>query len=320
MSDYFHELFSLNRRMAIADEFGNQRSTKSSSTTILKYPEELSTGLYPHIQFVCEDPDSATENKVAIHLPLPLGLVFNEGAKYTDVELGVAQPAITAVESGADAAAKQKSLFDSFTKGVSGAYDEMKRQLSDLNTAAKIQLAGAALGVNQEALSTKTKQIINPNTRTAFKGNEIRKFEFSFKLVAKSESETRTIRNIALAFRRGVYATSGDNEFALRYPAVWQIRFFSSGAEESKYIPQIDREGCYLTAATATFNTASNLWHADGSPVELDVKLSFAETRVLKRSDIDGLMLPVGAEKRGEKKTRKSLIASIKKAFKKTNK
>lgn len=57
-------------------------------------------------------------------------------------------------------------------------------------------------------------------------------------------------------------------------------------AAPNKYMPFIQYS--YLLNMTATFNSATNLFHKTGAPVELDLALTFQESKALKREDLYG--------------------------------
>ena len=72
----------------------------------------------------------------------------------------------------------------------------------------------------------------------------------------------------------------------MKYPPVWTIKSFN-GSERNMYIPGI--YGCYLTGLNSTYNSGTNIFHADGSPIEIDIGLTFQETKVLTRAEIEKL-------------------------------
>ena len=74
--------------------------------------------------------------------------------------------------------------------------------------------------------------------------------------------------------------------FALQYPPTFKIRMYTSGSEESKFLPFI--QDCYLVNATTSYNETANIFHADGAPVETSIALSFQETKNLTRDDLYG--------------------------------
>ena len=130
---------------------------------------------------------------------------------------------------------------------------------------------------------------MNPNTNTTFGGNTIRNFQFQFKLIARSQAESEEIRKIHNKFRAFTYADSRSNaqNLILAYPPTWTIKFLDTAKKENKFIPKIF--SCYLTGFTSTLNPTVNMFHDDGSPLEVDISLQYQETRVLTRADIDDL-------------------------------
>ena len=45
-------------------------------------------------------------------------------------------------------------------------------------------------------------------------------------------------------------------------------------------------DGCYLINMTTAFNSSSNMFHADGSPSEVDLSLTFQETKLITRDKL----------------------------------
>ena len=43
---------------------------------------------------------------------------------------------------------------------------------------------------------------------------------------------------------------------------------------------------CHLTSLATTYNATSNIFHADGAPLETDMALSFQEIKALTRQDL----------------------------------
>jgi hypothetical protein len=105
----------------------------------------------------------------------------------------------------------------------------------------------------------------------------------------KLQFKAKTIQQIHKTFRKYTYADSNGNQqnLTLRYPPVWRIRFLDGQKNENKYIPKI--YSCYLQNCTSTFNSQGATFHTDGSPLEVDITLSYQETRVLTRFDIETL-------------------------------
>jgi len=267
---------------SITSQLGlNNFAGYNSGAEGLMYPLELRNQTNrPCIEFTAYDTSSGDVQLKTIWFPCPAGIEINDQASYNTIDLGALGGALnTALE-----AAKG-------TEGIGGKASAVGKSLINQVKSARAgeisALAGMALPGYGDKLQFKAKTILNPNTNTTFTGNNIRSFSFSFKMIARSEAEAKEIQRIHKTFRKYAYADSNGNQqnLTLRYPPVWRIRFLDGQKNENKYIPKI--YSCYLQGVTSTFNSTSPTFHTDGSPLEVDVNISFQETRVLTRFDIE---------------------------------
>lgn len=231
------------------------------------------------IHFSCL-PDRNNTEVVNIWFPCPSNLLYTDGARYGDVEIGnVVSTYLSSKAQGGGVIDASKKLFG----GVSG-FDVAK--LLALRSEDKT-------GIFTEAnVSFAARQVTNPRTNTSFEANQVRSFEFSFACIARSQAETETLRNINSSFRRFTYAKPyGDNinSLSLAYPPIWEIKFMDLKTQtESQYVPKIFK--CFLESFSTNINPSSNTWHAkDGSPFQIDMSCVFREVKVLTRDDIDKL-------------------------------
>ena len=107
-------------------------------------------------------------------------------------------------------------------------------------------------------------------------------------MIARSQGESNLIRRIQSKFRHFVYASRGgeDNTITLEYPPVWTIKFMNmDSGTENIYIPRI--YSCYCTGVNTNFNQTGNIYFTDDAPLEVDLEVSFTETRALNRHDIE---------------------------------
>jgi hypothetical protein len=133
-----------------------------------------------------------------------------------------------------------------------------------------------------------TQQINNPNTNTTFTKNGVREFGFTFKMVARSSRESDLIRKIQSKFRHFLYASRGgeNNTITLEYPPVWTIKFMNmNSGTENPFIPRI--YSTYCRSVNTNFNSTGNVYFTDNAPLEVDLEVSFTETRALNRHDIE---------------------------------
>ena len=108
--------------------------------------------------------------------------------------------------------------------------------------------------------------------------------------IISSGRDRREIKKIHTAFRLKTYAQKANANTSgyLKYPPVWQIDFLmghnATGFQKNPYVPEINL--CYLTTLNTTFNTTAAAWTGDGAPIEVDVSLTFQESRANERQDI----------------------------------
>ena len=249
----------------------------------LMYPLELRNQTSrPCIEFTAYDTSSGDVQLKTIWFPCPAGIEINDQATYNTIDLGALGGALNTALAAAGGA-----------EGIGGKASAAGKSLIDQVKSARggeiAALAAMALPGYGDKLQFKAKTILNPNTNTNFTGNAVRSFNFAFKMIARSEAEAKEIQRIHKTFRKYTYADSNGNQqnLTLRYPPVWRIRFLDGQKNENTYIPKIF--SCYLQNVTSTFNSTSPTFHTDGSPLEVDVTLSYQETRVLTRFDIENM-------------------------------
>ena len=267
--------------------YGLPSSAKASAGLV--FPSNLRSPDYadrPIISFTCRyKPEAVTP--VSIFLPCPSGISINDGAAYNTIDIGIVSAGLNAaatVGKGALAVAGGASA----KKEISG----MKNRLvanSSFSEVARMAANLSPVGGLGALADFASQEVTNPRTNTAFTGNTIRTFGFTFKLVANSAAESAVARDIHSTFRQMVYAKE-VSQLSLSYPPLWTVKFMSGdkGAKkENPFIPRIHM--CYLTSISSTFNSTSNTWRKDQAPLEIDVALQFQEMKVLTQDDIVGL-------------------------------
>lgn len=240
-----------------------------SSSGLIIFPSNLNDpkGKYPCVIFSTRYEKEKGNGQLSIALPIPPSIGFSAGGDYET--LNISDPskanAILAGLGSSDKAAKIGSMIG----------EKVLNKAEEFSPGAK------------SAVQFGTKKIVNPNTNTTFKGNTLRSFNFSFSLIASSPAETLSIHRIRKTFQRFVYAGPGvkGGYAILSYPPVWRIRFYDGTTTENSWYPRIF--SCYLTDVQFNVNPEGNLFRPDGSPHEITMDLSFRETRVLTRKDID---------------------------------
>lgn len=261
---------------------GQLETGRNAGSETLEFPINLESFKRPIIRFVClpHDPSLPIES---ICMPCPGGVTFTDSATYATVDMGTI--------SGA------AEIASAFAKGGDTVKDKLKAAAAEGGAQAA---SGGGIGASilltkklglektSQALELSGKQVVNPRTNTTFSGNVLRNFQFDFSLVGSNEAEVRMIDRIQNVFRYNVYASElGQRKTMLQYPPLWHIEFLSPEMVELEYMPKIF--SCYLTNVAVSVNSESNTWRKDLSPYQINVSLSFQESKVLTRNEIEDL-------------------------------
>tara|TARA_R110000764_G_scaffold65229_2_gene136786 strand:- start:14856 stop:15722 length:867 start_codon:yes stop_codon:yes gene_type:complete len=231
-------------------------------TKLYVFPEALrekadSFKGFPHVSF--EMVQRAMPEAVKIHLYVPQGFSVPDAASYGSIDLGL---------MGNDTAVS----------------DDQIKDVSNLKAGAALDAAGlGALTPAAQKQAINKGIALNPNTAVQFDTVSLRTFEFSFKMVAESAAEAHQIFLIENLFRKALYPTRQGA--LLKYPPTFQIQFLH-GDQINSYMPRIMES--YLVGFNTVYNASSNMYHADGSPSEVDITLSFQETELITREKLYG--------------------------------
>jgi len=256
----------------------------SSDTSGLVYPIDLRGQPNVNIiEFTAHEKETSGVKQHHIFFPCPANIAFNDSATYNTVDLGAIGGGLAkAIQEGGFSPSK---IAESIKSQISGA----GASFSNAEIISAATQALPAPDAIQGAAKLKGRTLLNPNTNTTFSGNAIRSFTFAFKLIARSPEESEIVRKIHSKFRSFAYADSRSDEqsLLLAFPPTWTIRFLDGNGNENRFIPKI--YSCYLVSVESSFNSTTNMFHADGAPLEVDISVSYQETRVLTKTDIDGL-------------------------------
>ena len=224
-----------------------------------KFPTDMHDDM-PYIVFTSASGD--TLGKATIGLPMPSNLLFQDQAQYGSTEASAAE---ILSKGGANGALDFSALANA-AKGFG----------KDLLKKAAQTVGGGAT----TAIMRQNGVAFNPNIITEFNSMSTRRFSFQYKFMPRSENDSDTIRNIQYAFQARAYPTIKEKALILKYPPKWTIHF--KGAD----LPGI--RDCYLESVGFTVNPSSNRWHYHGNASEVDLSLSFIETKALTAEDIVG--------------------------------
>lgn len=242
---------------------------------------------YPAICFSYISKDRVFGEK--IFLPMPPGLEISDGMQYDAINLGqIGDLVVRSVAAAAKADNAEQAIKSSLKSGYAG----LKGKIESGNAAAAAQIASNLLPVKKEEakqfLDFGARQVIAPNSNTAFRNSNIRTFPFKFKMVARSAADSETIKKIVNYFRVNMYPGGNTEDLILEYPGTWRISFMTGvGSSRNTWIPAVYES--FLTSFNSTYNASTNMFHADDSPVEVDVSLQFQEVKALNKIHVEKL-------------------------------
>jgi len=150
-----------------------------------------------------------------------------------------------------------------------------------------------------QAVSRATGQILNPHKAVVYQGpGGFRTFSFTFQLVPKSADEAKEIFNIVKFFKKrmhpGTGTGAGINEVSsvtLTYPDEFEIQYFvnnkpADGIDHTRPLFKIHK--CFMESFAADYTTSSLVsFLDDDQPLTTTISMSFKETQLLTKKDID---------------------------------
>lgn len=256
-----------------------QKQLADNNNESKKLANELSQG-FKGIQYHLDT------SAPVVDLYMPAGnIVMNEGIQYENVSLNPSGIAALSALAGGD------TMIQAMGKGIS----EGLKSIFDMRGISNNDLARLAVGRLSDKLpggvgtagQLAVQATANPNTRSLFRNVNIREFNFTFKFIATSASEARTVEAIIRHFRSEMYPESikaAGIPIGYNFPNAFGIQFSYKGRKAR--IPKL--ETCFLRNIQTSYNPTSATFHPDGQPTEIDLTLNFVEIRTLDKQDILG--------------------------------
>ena len=290
-----------------------------ADTSYIKFPNSLSVNNHAFMKFTAWDVENNKphKNSVPVYLYMPKYIQFNDSANYSEYDLGLIKEGAANIGFKTAEKAAQKALEMSNTiqtQSLTGSmWEASKKAVGDLLSEAYDDTAGSyintinTMGAYQSSTmagfaasaiwarkkgnadleafaSYKSRMAVNPRTNMMFKGVGVRSFNFSFRLVAESASESSMITVMDQQFRTLLYPEADElRGYILFYPPVWKIEFMWKD-KRNIFIPQIGNT--YMTQYASAYNTTSNAFHEGGQPLDVTFNLTFTEVKANTQQDI----------------------------------
>jgi hypothetical protein len=121
-----------------------------------------------------------------------------------------------------------------------------------------------------------------------FSGVDFRNFTMDYLFYPKSMAETLYVKNIIDMLKFHMYPEYKSKErFTFIYPSEFDITFFVG--TEGKENPWVNRVATSVLTNMAVNYTPQGVWavHADGSPVMIQLSLTFKELSIITKDNLN---------------------------------
>ena len=229
----------------------------------------------------------------SVELYMPAGVQIQDGVVFDNADFGITgNTAFEGAGSARDVISRLNPAMEitNLTEKIKNAANK-----NDAANAAAAFAASKAGSTRGAIVSSALQTTINPNTRAVFKTVPLREFSFAFKLLPQSQQEAREIVDIVNMFREEIYPEVykvGNTPISYKFPNQFMITLDYDGKDvDIMILPS------YLINMNTTYNGSSASFYRDGKFSEIDLTLSFRESRTLSRQDITNGITAFGESK-----------------------
>ena len=226
-------------------------------------------------------PTTRLDTAIALYMPPTINVSYT--ANYTDTEIGALGAKISD--------SLQKGTAKDVIKDLMS--DETKDEVVDATTKALLAVAGGIPGAQgaRELFEMQKGFIMTNRMELAFKGLPKRGFQYTFKMIPKSEEEANEIKHIVDAFKinmlpegMSVNDKSGFTGKRLKIPNTFDIKYMYVG-KENEYLHKIST--CVLESMNVSYG-GDRFKAFDGNskgapPVETTMTLNFKEMELITK-------------------------------------
>lgn len=171
---------------------------------------------------------------------------------------------------------------EGLTSGVSDIVKKIQGNSSDVTQAIVAGFAGQAAGV-PGLLTRATGAILNPNTELLFKGPQLRTFNFSFTLAARSSDEADEIIKIIRFFKQGMKPIRTKSNLFLKTPHIFGIQYLHE-KKPHKFLNNFRQ--CALTSFNTDYTSHGQYaTFSDGKMVSYVITMGFSELNPIYNDD-----------------------------------
>ncbi len=229
---------------------------------------------------------TAAKDFKPIFMYMPQDIQGQYGANWGGASFGAAfqQLARTMANGGVPNASSFDNTIDAMISG--GKNLQYKATVDALNKG-----LGSSVSLSQ-LMSGVSGTIINPNVEMMYESPELRGFQLRFRMQARNQGESQSIRELCYQFKKAMLASYGGQTMGgkldaggfITVPKICQVSFMTGGAL-NEYVPQY--KPCAITQVDINF-TPDGAWAStfDGAPVATELAITFKETKIIYAQEL----------------------------------
>jgi hypothetical protein len=213
---------------------------------------------------------STSRLKEVVTLHISEKPVVRYGVNYTSRDLGVLAGLLI-----------QGSAMGSLTAAIES--PEVKARLvAELARVPSIKAVG---GTISDLLELGTRQKTNPFREVLFESVDYRTFQFTYRFLPKTKSETDKIQKIIKIFKKNMHPDITQNKLFYIYPSEFDIKYYYKN-KENDYLHKFAR--CALVDMVVDYGGDQFVTIGkDGAPAEIGMSLKFQELEQMTSEGVD---------------------------------
>ena len=228
-------------------------------------------------------PTTRLETAIAMYMPPSVNVSY--AANYVDTEIG-------AFSVGAGAAIKEFNRTGKLAAGATAFLDTVPDELKNVAARQILGAIGSIIPGTQgleEVAGMATGQIIADRMELAFKGLPKRGFQYTFKMIPKSEQEAEEIRKIVFTFKANMLpeVREGTAGRGMIVPNTFDIRYMYMNTDND-FLHKIST--CVLESMNVTYGGDRYRTFPDAGdgtpPVETTMTLNFKELELITKERV----------------------------------
>ena len=228
-------------------------------------------------------PTTRLETAIAMYMPPSVNVSY--AANYVDTEIG-------AFSVGAGAAIREFNRTGKLAAGATAFLDTVPDELKNVAARQILGAIGSIIPGTQgleEVAGMATGQIIADRMELAFKGLPKRGFQYTFKMIPKSEQEAEEIRKIVFTFKANMLpeVREGTAGRGMVVPNTFDIRYMYMN-RDNDFLHKIST--CVLESMNVTYGGDRYRTFPDAGdgtpPVETTMTLNFKELELITKERV----------------------------------